>query len=127
MSSCLIAVEKSHHSVSRLARMLGVSRAGFSAWQERPLSARASSDAALSKRIGAIHENTDGIYAVPRIHAELADEYSIHVGRTRVARLMRPAGIQGVCRRRFRSARRAQAAKRPPLPISSTELHRRAP
>jgi putative transposase len=38
---------------------------------------------------------------VPRIHAELADDYDIHVGKKRVERLMRAAGLRGVSRRRF--------------------------
>ena len=38
---------------------------------------------------------------MPRIHAELADEYGVHIGRKRVARLMRAASLRGVSRRRF--------------------------
>jgi putative transposase len=37
---------------------------------------------------------------VPRIHAELAFE-GVHVGRKRVARLMRAAGLQGISRRKW--------------------------
>ena len=102
MSYRLIAEEKPHYSVSRLTRVLGVSRAGFYAWSKRPPSQRARTDAALTKRIAEIHAGTDGIYGAPRIHAELADEHGIRVGRKRVARLMRRAGIEGVSRRRFR-------------------------
>ena len=94
MNFRLIAEEKPHHPVSRLARVLGVSRAGFYAWQKRPPSQRARSDAALSVHIRAIHAGTDGIYGAPRVHAELADEHSLHVGRKRVARLMRAAGLE---------------------------------
>ena len=77
MSYRLIAEEKPHHPVSRLARVLGVSRAGFYAWQKRPPSQRAKSDAALTERIKSIHEETDGIYGAPRIHAELAGEHGV--------------------------------------------------
>jgi putative transposase len=35
------------------------------------------------------------------IHAELADEHGIRVGRKRVARLMRDAGLRGATLRRF--------------------------
>jgi putative transposase len=102
MNFRLIAEEKPHHAVSRLTRVLGVSRAGFYAWQGRPPSDRARSDEALTKHIQTIHEETDGIYGAPRVHAELADEHGVHVGRKRVARLMRAAGLEGVSRRRFR-------------------------
>ena len=54
----------------------------------------------LSQRIQNIHEESRGTYGVPRIHAELADS-GTHVGRKRVARLMRGNGIRGVCRRKW--------------------------
>jgi len=41
-----------------------------------------------------------GVYGSPMIHAELADEHSIRVGRKRVARLMRAAGLRGATLRR---------------------------
>ena len=41
-----------------------------------------------------------GTYGAPRIHAELAAE-GCHVGRKRVARLMRAAPLAGVSRRKF--------------------------
>jgi transposase InsO family protein len=37
-----------------------------------------------------------GVYGAPRIHAELRLEHGIRVGRKRVARLMKAAGISGV-------------------------------
>jgi putative transposase len=54
----------------------------------------------LSRRIRDIHEQSMGTYGAPRIHAELCDS-GIHVGRKRVARLMRGNGIRGVCRRKW--------------------------
>jgi putative transposase len=116
MNFRLIAEEKPHHPVSRLARVLGVSRAGFYAWQKRPPSQRARSDAALSVHIRAIHAGTDGIYGAPRVHAELADEHSLHVGRKRVARLMRAAGLEGVSRRRFRVGTTTPGGEAPAAP-----------
>jgi putative transposase len=102
MNYRLIAEEKPHHPVSRLTRVLGVSRAGFYAWQKRTPSSRALSDAALTNRISEIHASTDGIYGAPRIHRELAEEHAVFVSRKRIARLMRTAGLEGVSRRRFR-------------------------
>ncbi len=116
MSYRLIAEEKPHHPVSRLARVLGVSRAGFYAWQRRPPSHRARSDAALTERIQAIHDETDGIYGAPRIHAELADAHDVHVGRKRVARLMRAAGLEGVSRRRYRVGTTSPGGEAPAAP-----------
>lgn len=96
----LIVQEKPHHPVSRLARVLGVSRSGYHAWQHRRPSTRSLADAALRERIEAIHEDARGIYGAPRVHAELRLKHGVHVGRKRVARLMREAGISGVSRRR---------------------------
>jgi putative transposase len=82
-----------------MCRVLGVSPSGYYGWRERPLSARAQADAALSEQIRAIHERSRGTYGVPRVHAELAAA-GLHVGRKRVARLMRAGGLAGVSRRR---------------------------
>lgn len=87
------------HSVRTMCRVLGVSPSGYYAWTEREPSTRATKDAELTKRIRDIHETSRGTYGVPRMHAELAAE-GFHVGRKRVARLMRTARLQGVTRRR---------------------------
>jgi putative transposase len=91
----LIDQEKAHHAVSLLCRVLGVSRAGFYAWQARPPAARAVADQALTAQIRAIHERSRATYGVPRIHAELRLDHGVCVSRKRVARLMRTAGLQG--------------------------------
>ena len=97
-----------------MCRVLGVSPSGYYAWRERPLSTRARVDVKLSAEIQAIHRESRGTYGVPRIHAELADR-GIHIGRKRVARLMRGAGLQGVSRRRaFRTTVRDETARPAP-------------
>ena len=106
-----IETEKASFPVAFLCRSLGVSTSGYYAWWKRPLSARAVADAALSLNVGQIHTASRGTYGAPRIHAELADAYETRCGRKRVARLMRAAGLVGVCRRRVvRTTRRAEAA-----------------
>ena len=61
--------------------------------------ARATADADLTRRIRTIHAGSHGTYGAPRVHAELKAD-SLPVGRKRIARLMRAAGIAGVSRRR---------------------------
>lgn len=85
--------------VRTLCRMLKVSPSGYYAWQQRPPSPRSLDDAVLTERIRAIHAASDENYGSPNIHAELRDE-GTRVGRKRVARLMRSAGLRGVSRRR---------------------------
>ena len=84
-----------------MCRILGVSVSGFYAWERRPLSTRARRDVELSALIRGIHARSDGVYGAPMIHAELADDYGIRVGRKRVARLMRAAGLKGATLRRY--------------------------
>ncbi len=97
-----------------MCRLLGVSASGYYAWQQRPPSARAQADAALTESIRAIHERSRETYGMPRIHAELAAE-GLLVGRKRVARLMRGAGLEGISRRRRgRTTRRDQDARPAP-------------
>ncbi len=82
-----------------MARVLGVSEAGYHAWRQREPSAHAQADAALLKRIRTIHAGSGEAYGAPRVHAELAAEGSRH-GRKRIARLMRAGGLVGASRRR---------------------------
>lgn len=89
------------HSVREMCRLLKISKSGFYAWERRPLSARARVDLALTARIHEIHRRSRGAYGAPNIHAELADDHQIFVGKKRVARLMRAAGLKGVMPTRF--------------------------
>jgi len=53
----------------------------------------------LTHRIVEIHRQSRGTYGGPRVHAELRLGEGIRVGRKRVERLMRQAGLKGVYRR----------------------------
>ncbi len=77
------------HSVGMMCRLLGVSRSGFYAWADRPMCARRRRDLELTGKICAIHHRSRETYGAPSIHAELADDHGLRVGRKRVARLMR--------------------------------------
>jgi len=94
-----VSDHQAEHDVATMCRVLGVSRSGYYAWQQREPSERTCMDAALTARIRAIHERSRGTYGAPRIHAELRYD-GVHVGRKRIERLMREAGIEGVSRRR---------------------------
>jgi putative transposase len=95
-----VSENRAWHPISTMCRVLGVSPSGYYAWESRPASARAVEDAALAEEIGAVHNASKQTYGVPRIHADLR-EHGIRVGRKRVARLMRGAGLRGACRRNF--------------------------
>lgn len=89
------------HSTAIMCRALSVSESGYHAWRQRPPSKRATADAALTTRIRAIHEMSDGTYGAPRIREELADVDGHRVGTKRVYRLMRRVGLEGVSGRGF--------------------------
>ena len=55
----------------------------------------------LTGKIEDFHRRSWGVYGSPSIHAELADDHGIRVGRKRVARLMRAAGLRGTTLRRY--------------------------
>lgn len=65
------------------------------------MSVRDRTDLSLTGKIEAIHRRSRSVYGSPTIHAELADDYGIRVGRKRVARLMRSAGLRGATLRRY--------------------------
>lgn len=103
------------YSVRALCRVLFVSPSGYYAWDEREPSARSKSDAELLRKIHVIHDESRGTYGVPRVHAVLAKD-GIFVGKKRVARLMRKAGLEGVSRRKkYRSTRDKDARPAPDL------------
>ncbi len=81
-------------------RILRVSRSGFYEWNGRPPSLRAVADASLTTTIREVHVSSRATYGAPRVHAELRLGLGLACGRKRVARLMRTAGLVGVCHRR---------------------------
>jgi transposase InsO family protein len=95
-----IQAEKERHSVKSLCHALGVSRAGFYAWQERGPSKRGEEDERLTERIREVHAKSRGSYGSPRVHHALKSEED-GLGRRRIARLMREDGIWGKPVRRF--------------------------
>ena len=102
------------YPVATMCRLPGVSASGRDAWQVRAPSPCAESDGALLDRIREIHRISRGAYGAPRIHADLVDR-GCTVGRKRVARLMRRAGLRGISRRKgTRTATRDARARAAP-------------
>ncbi len=97
-----IEAEKADYPVRLLCRCLAVSRSGYYAWRERPMSARTKQDARLRVEIAASHSASRRTYGSPRIIRDLREE-GHRVSRKRVARLMRELGLEGRRKRRFRA------------------------
>jgi putative transposase len=86
-----IAAEKAAHSIAIMCRVLEVSRSGFHAWTQRPPGPRAVEDARLTERIRELHTKR-------RVLAE-----GERIGRKRVERLMRQAGLSGLITKKWRA------------------------
>ena len=107
---------QAEHPVATMCRVLGVSPSGYYAWRHREPSERCRRDRELTERIEAIHEASRGTYGMPRIHFELT-EGGERVGRKRVARLMRAAGLEGVSRRKKTRTTTRSEDQRPALDL----------
>jgi putative transposase len=100
------------YPVRSMSRVLEVSPSGFYSWLKRPPSKREQEDEMLTQEIKKIHKRSKGTYGAPRIHAELAEK-GLHVGRKRVARLMRAANVRGVSRRKAPRTTQRRPGARP--------------
>ena len=78
-------VNRATHAAGMMCRLLQISRSGYYAWLDRPMCDRKRTDLALTGKIAAIHRFSRETYGSPMVHAELADEHDIHIGRKRVA------------------------------------------
>jgi transposase InsO family protein len=97
----LVDAEKARFPVVILCEVLEVSRSGFYAWKARKPSARAMQDARLAVAIVAAHKASKRRYGSPRIHRALRQR-GVRLGKKRVERLMRGAGLVTKQKRRFR-------------------------
>ncbi|VAV96302.1 Mobile element protein, partial [hydrothermal vent metagenome] len=99
---------KADFPIRFMASRLGVSTSGFYGWRHRQVNPcrRTIRDRELTETICAIWRQSRGTYGSPRVWAELRLGQNVRVGRKRVERLMRNAGIEGVYRRRTRRHRR---------------------
>ncbi|MCZ7542260.1 MAG: IS3 family transposase [Anaerolineae bacterium] len=106
-----IAGHAGEYAVRRMCQVLGVSPSGYYAWLNRPPSARQQTNEPLLAAIRGEYDASRQTYGSPRIHAALRQQ-GLRVGRKRVARLMRSAGLvaKGPWRKRPRTTQRAPEA-----------------
>jgi putative transposase len=102
----LIAAECAAHDVTRMAELLGVSRAGYykhlhtrTAGEPTPRTQRRRD---LEVKILAHHRASRGTYGSPRITADLHDEGE-RVSANTVAKIMAELGIEGISPRTFKT------------------------
>ena len=89
------------HNVAKACGLLEVSRAAFYQRRNGAPSQRAVTDAELLEQIRAIHDESKGTYGAPRVQKELLHRH-VAAGKRKVTRLMRQAGLEGRCKKRWR-------------------------
>jgi len=92
-----------------MCELYEVTRAGFYAWRRRVPSERSRSDAHLLEQVRIAHTRSRGYYGSPRVMGQLRRDGFV-VGRRRVARLMRLAGLHGRSARLYRRSKVGQRA-----------------
>jgi putative transposase len=108
------------YPVALMCRVLEVAPSGFYAWRKQPTPARRRRDHVLGVHVRAAFAASRRRYGSPRVHAELRAA-GHHVGRKRVARLMREDGLVARPQRRFV----ATTQSRHDSPIAPNLLERR--
>ena len=103
MTFRFIAARRTEHSIAIMCRVLEVSRSGYHAWAQRPLSPRAVEDARLTLRIRELFPKRRGAYGSPRIWSDLVVDDGERISRKRVERLMRLAGLSASATRKWRA------------------------
>lgn len=96
--------------VALMCRVLQVSVSGFYEWRGRPESNRAKEDKVLLEQIKMFHCGSRATYGAPRIHKDLK-KVGRHHGRKRVAKLMRQAGIRGMCKGKFKTTTKSKHSR----------------
>lgn len=93
--------EHPHLGVEPVLRELHIPSSTYYRWRraEKEPCERVRRDAELTGRIRQVHKDSGGIYGSPRVHAVLKRE-GVAIGRKRVERLMREAGLAGISPRR---------------------------
>ena len=114
MDPFIEAEEAAGHSVCRCCELFEVSKSAYYERKKAVPSAREVTDAELSEKITGVHTESKGTYGYLRVHKALRND-GVEVGKRRVRRLMRQAGLEGRAKKRWRKTTvadpEAEAAK----------------
>jgi putative transposase len=96
--------------VSRMCRLLAVSRSGYYEWLSRPPCAQAEADQALQAKIRRYFAQGRGTYGTRRIKHLLTQE-GLQVSRRRIGRILAQAGLRCQTRRKCKAPRPSEQAQ----------------
>lgn len=111
MSFGFIGEQATHFRVNKLCKVMGVSRSGYYAWQQRKPSRRTQANRQLVAEMRRIHQGPLRSYGSPRMHAELLGR-GFQCSLNRVARLMRAHQIRAQLGQPFRRPLPSKTASR---------------
>ena len=120
MKYAWIENHRDEYTVSRMCRVLSVSRSGYCPWRVRSPSARERSNQALDARVGVLHRESRRSYGRPRITQQLRQQGEC-VGGERVRRSLNRQGLRPVYRRAYV----VTTDSNHPLPVAPNVLERR--
>ena len=101
MKYAWIEAHRDLYRVSRMSRVLDVSRTGYSQWRVRAPSERSIANATLDAQVAAIHAATKRSYGRPRIVRDLHAS-GVRVGHERVRKSLKRQTLSPVYKRPYR-------------------------
>jgi transposase InsO family protein len=94
--------EKSNFTITRMVRLLEVSRSGYYAWAKRGPSTRSLRHERIEAKVAWFHGDSDEVSGSPKILMDLREDGET-ISRKTVAKIMRKLGLVGVCPKRWKT------------------------
>ena len=94
--------EKANFTVTRMVRLLEVSRSGYYAWCKRPVPSRALRQERIEQKVTWFHGESDEVSGSPKILVDLREDGAT-ISRKTVAKTMAKLGLRGVFPKKWKT------------------------